>query len=227
MKMRTLLAAMGLAMQWMPVVASEPAKLPDLRVEYRGWTIGKDGARQELSYAERLYRRDGQLWVEREIPEAAQRQHDGHQHSGLGHKHDDVAGAPLWLKRTPEGALTVLLVDRHERRLIEVGPANYANVGFSGDWATTYYLLDPAELPLLKAVGKPRDGVQQYEARRGPQVIRMAWDMSGKFAREITANDERGLSGRSIRASRIPAPPSLPWDSTSMYRLGDYSDLLD
>jgi len=72
---------------------TEPASA--LRVEYHQWKIGKDGVKQDLSYTENLYRQENLLWLEREIPEAAQRDHDTHSHGGLAHKHADVVGAPL------------------------------------------------------------------------------------------------------------------------------------
>lgn len=207
--------------------AAWAAPLPDLRVEYRGWTIGADGARQELSYAERVYRRDGMVWVEREIPEAAQQRHAAHNHGSLGHKHADVAGAPLWLQQGADGKMMVRLVDRHEQRLIEIEPANYGNVGYSGNWAEARHLLDPASLKRLQAVGAPSAGVQRYEVQQGTQRVRVSWDIAGEYAREIVSEDSRGLAGRSVKATRIATPQPAPWTVLGDYRLRDYSDLLD
>jgi len=200
---------------------------PDLRVEYRGWSIGSDGAKQEISYTERLYRRDGLAWIEREIPAAAQPQHDGHEHGGLGHRHADLAGAPLLIKRGADGKLSVQLVDHHQKTLYKVEAANYANVGFSGNWAEVYYLLDPADLPRLKTAGAPNNGVQQYELQRGTQTVRLSWNIAGEYAREIVSEDQRGLSGRTIKATPMQAPQPAPWTLVSAYRLRDYADLLD
>jgi hypothetical protein len=207
--------------------SAQAAPLPDLRVQYHGWNIGRDGAKQELSYSERVYRRDGKLWIEREIPKAAQPSHEGHNHGGLGHKHDDVAGAPLWIERGSDGKLQVRLVDHHEERVIAIDLPNYGNIGFSGSWAEAYHLIDPAHLSQLKAIGPAKGGVQRYEAQKGDQIVRVEWDVAGQYAREVSSEDRRGLSGRTIKAARIAAPPSLPWASLGSYKQRDYSDLLD
>jgi hypothetical protein len=228
MQLKNLMMAAVLATTATTTLSAAPvADLPDLRVEYRGWSIGSDGARQEISYAERLYRAQDQAWIEREVPAAAQKTHAHHKHGGLGHKHADVAGAPLWVQRAADGRLTVQLVDRHERRLIGIEAANYGNVGFSGSWPESYYLLDPADLPRLNAVGTAQAGVQRYETRQGERTIRVAWDIAGQYAREIVSEDPNGLHGRTIKATRITAPTPAPWAQLGGYSPRDYSDLLD
>ena len=207
--------------------AAHAADLPDLRVEYLAWSIGADGARQEISYTERVVRQGDRLWVEREIPAAARDRHERQGHTGMGHKHDDVVGAPLWIERGPGQALSVRLVDRHERRLIEIGEPHYGNVGFGGRWADAYHLLDPAQLSRLQAVGPPRDGVQVYALERGSKSVLVRWDVEGQFAREIRSSDADGLSGKRIRASVAPAQALLPWDAVAGFAARDYSDLLD
>ena len=208
-------------------LAAQSGDLPDLRVEYRRWSIGADGARQELTYTEHLIRDRDQLWIEREIPEAARVHHDGHAHGGLGHKHDDVVGAPLWVRRDAQGVLDVELIDREEQRLIRTEEPNYGNVGFVGRWDESYHLLNPADLGKLTPVGDARDGVQRYEIQRGTTTIRVSWDIAGHYAREITSEDSRGLSGRTIRASVLNTPAQLPWTLVAGYAQRDYSDLLD
>lgn len=222
-RLKSVVAGLALSL----VGAVHAADLPDLRVEYRAWSIGADGARQELSYAERLVRRGDRLWIEREIPAAAQRRHEQHAHGGLGHRHADVAGAPLWIERDARGALKVKLVDRHERRLIEIGEPNYGNVGFGGRWDLAYHLLDPADLQRLTAVGSPRSGIQRYELRHGAQNLVVDWVIDGRYAREIRSEDAQGLSGRLIRARVLPPMAVLPWNTVDGYAARDYSDLLD
>lgn len=222
-KLKCLAAVLAMSL----VGALQAADLPDLRVEYRAWNVGADGARQELSYAERVTRQGDRLWIEREIPVAAQRRHENHAHGGLGHRHADVAGAPLWIERSPAGALKVKLVDRHERRLIEIGEPNYGNVGFGGRWAEAFHLLDPADLQRLQAVGSVDHGAQRYELEHGTRSLVVIWDIAGQYAREIRSDDAQGLSGRVIRASIVPSPTPLPWNTLAGYAARDYSDLLD
>ena len=198
-----------------------------LRVEYHQWKLGKDGVRQEMSYSELLYRQPNLLWIEREVPEAAQHLHDDHHHGGLGHKHADVTGAPLWIARDTQGKLDVKLVDRHEKRLIDIEEAYYGNVGFDGHWTESWHLADPETLKNLKPTKVTADGLETYEINRGTQKITLVWNSKGQYAQSISAKDEHGLSGRTINASEITPPKTLPWTQLSAYLPRDYSDLLD
>lgn len=198
-----------------------------LRVEYHQWKLGKDGVRQEMSYAELLYRQPDVLWIERVIPEAAEHLHDDHHHGGLGHKHADVTGAPLWIMRDTQGKLDVKLVDRHEKRLIEIAEAYYGNVGFDGHWVESWSLADPESLKNLKPTKVTADGLETYEIKRGKQHITLVWNSKGQYAQSISAKDEHGLSGRTIKAAEITAPKTQPWKQLGNYASRDYSDLLD
>ncbi|ASK35418.1 hypothetical protein CEK62_14035 [Alcanivorax sp. N3-2A] len=200
---------------------------PALRVQYHQWQIGSDGVRQEISYTEKLYRQENALWIEREIPAAAQHEHDLHAHGGLGHKHADVVGAPLWIKRDAQGGLDVKLVDRHERRLIDIARPYYGNVGFDGQWVAAWSLVDPASLDSLAPTSVSAEGIETYELRRGEQRITLRWNPRGGYAESISARDEAGLSGRTIEASEIANPKPLPWSGLEDYLARDYSDLLD
>ncbi|WP_323815623.1 hypothetical protein [Cellvibrio sp. NN19] len=198
-----------------------------LRVEYHQWKLGKDGVRQEMSYAELVYRQPDSLWIEREIPEAAEHLHDDHKHAGMGHKHDDVTGAPLWIARDTQGKLDVKLVDRHEKRLIDIAEAYYGNVGFDGHWTESWHLANPDTLKNLKPVNVSADGLETYEIKRGHQNITLVWNSKGQYAQSISAKDEHGLSGRTIKAAEITVPKTLPWTQLNAYLSRDYSDLLD
>ncbi len=216
---------------WLPLLsmASQVWAAPAdaLRVEYHQWKLGKDGVRQEMSYSELLYRQPTALWVEREVPEAAQRLHDQHNHGGLGHKHADVSGAPLWITRDAQGQLQVKLVDRHEHRLIDIDPPYYTNVGFDGHWTETWHLANPDSLKNLKPAQISDKGLETYVIQRGSQTITLVWNPAGQYAQSINASDAEGLSGRTIKAHEITAPNPLPWSKLSDYLPRDYSDLLD
>lgn len=198
-----------------------------LRVEYHQWKLGKDGVRQEMSYAELIYRQPDSLWIERVVPDAVQHLHDDHQHAGMGHKHDDVTGAPLWIERDTQGKLDVKLVDRDEKRLIDIAEAYYGNVGFDGHWTESWHLADPETLKNLKPTKTTADGLETYEINRGNQHITLVWNSKGQYAQSISAKDEHGLSGRTINASEIKSPKTLPWTQLNAYLPRDYSDLLD
>lgn len=198
-----------------------------LRVEYHQWKLGKDGVRQEMSYSELVYRQPDLLWIEREVPAAVKHLHDDHKHAGMGHKHDDVTGAPLWIARDTQGKLDVKLVDRDEKRLIDIEEAYYGNVGFDGHWTESWHLANPNTLKNLKPTNVSADGLETYEIKRGDQQITLVWNSKGQFAQSIAAKDEHGLSGRTINARAITAPKNLPWAQLSNYLPRDYSDLLD
>ncbi|MBM7332934.1 hypothetical protein LL252_04570 [Alcanivorax marinus] len=222
------LAALGVALMLaMPVTAAWAQPAEALRVEYQQWQIGRDGVRQQMDYAETLYREENALWVEREIPEAAERQHDQHAHGGLGHKHADVIGAPLWIRRDDQGGLDVKLVDRHEKRLIDIAPPYYGNVGFDGHWAESWALADPRALAAMQPASIDEQGRETYQLDRGDQRITLVWDPKGRYAVSITAQGKQGLSGRTLRATPLAAPASMPWQGLADYRDRDYSDLLD
>ncbi|MEQ9508208.1 MAG: hypothetical protein RLN92_04125 [Alloalcanivorax xenomutans] len=213
-----------MALAWPAAAWAEAASA--LRVEYHQWQVGKDGVRQELSYAEKLYRQENTLWVEREVPEAAQRDHDDHHHGGLGHKHADVVGAPLWIQRDDSGNVDVKLVDRYEQRLIDIAPPYYGNVGYDGHWVETWALVDPASLSSLEP-SSVADGVETYQMQRGSQHITLVWNPERRYAVSIRSRDEHGLSGRTIEAREIADPEPAPWTTLKGYKNRDYSDLLD
>lgn len=214
------LSAMSVASQ----VFAAPADA--LRVEYHQWKLGKDGVRQEISYSEVIYRQPNTLWIAREVPEAAQRLHDTHNHSSPGHKHADVSGAPLWITRDTQGKLDVKLVDHHEHRLVDIDPPYYNNVGFDGHWVETWHLANPETLKNLTP-SKQQQGLATYELKRGEQTITLVWNSEGQYAQSISAKDAHGLSGRTINAREITSPKVKPWTQLGDYLPRDYSDLLD
>lgn len=111
--------------------------------------------------------------------------------------------------------------------MIDVAEAYYSNVGFDGHWIESWHLANPDTLKNLKPVNISADGLETYEIQRGKQQITLIWNSNGQYAQSISAQDEQGLSGRTINASEITAPKSLPWSQLSAYLPRDYSDLLD
>jgi len=105
--------------------------------------------------------------------------------------------------------------------------ANYGNVGYSGSWANSYWLVDPASLTRMKDLGAAGKGVQRYELQQSQGTLRIEWDTVGRYARKIEQRNARGTSINVMTASVIPAPKTLPWKTVEAYERGDYSDLLD
>jgi hypothetical protein len=171
------------------------------------------------------------VWIERELPPALRADHDHEASEGkvhIGHSHADNTAAPLWLRRDAAGKVQVGMVLRQQRKLIEVDKANYGNVGYGGSWANAYWLVDPASLPHMKALGTAGNkGVQRYEVQQGESTLRIDWDVAGRYARKIEQRNAHGTSLNAMTASAIPAPKTLPWQIADAYERGEYSDLLD
>ncbi|WP_286185802.1 hypothetical protein [Acidovorax cavernicola] len=232
MTLKTLLTVAALAALPLAASAAGDTAAPDqnLRITHHVMSIGKDGVQRESRYADRMFRRAGTVWIERELPAALRADHDHEAGEGkvhIGHAHADNTAAPLWLRRDAAGKVQVNMVLRQQRKVIEVDVANYGNVGYSGSWANAYWLIDPASLPRMKALGAARGGVQRYELPQGERTLRVDWDVAGRYARKIEQRDAHGTSLNVMTASAIAAPKALPWQQVESYARGDYSDLLD
>ena len=231
--LKTLLAAAALAAIPLAASAAGDAEAPDqnLRIQHHVLTIGKDGVQRESRYADLMFRRAGTVWIERELPPALRADHDHEASEGkvhIGHSHADNTAAPLWLRRDAAGKVQVGMVLRQQRKLIEVDKANYGNVGYGGSWANAYWLVDPASLPHMKALGTAGNkGVQRYEVQQDESTLRIDWDVAGRYARKIEQRNAHGTSLNVMTASAIPAPKTLPWQIADAYERGEYSDLLD
>lgn len=211
--------------------AIQAAPEADLRITYHTMSIGSDGVRRDSEYTNRVFRRPGQLWVERELPEALlHSQSHGHEHPHgphAGHAHDDARGAPLFIQRAPDGQLKVEVILAKLKRVISVDEAHHANVGFGGSFDNTYWIVPPSALEKMERVGKPQGGVQRYRSVAGELTTLVDWDLSGQYARRVERNDGHGIERVVISAKRLPLPLAQPWKTIEGYERGDYSDLLD
>jgi hypothetical protein len=207
-----------------PLTRATPAV--DLRLSYHNVSIGKDGVQRESRYTDRMVRREGVLWIEREMPSAL-REHGEPEAVHVGHAHADTTAAPLWVQRDAAGKVSVRMVLRQQRKLIEVEAANHGNVGWGGSWNHAYWLVDPAVLDRMRAAGPIRYGVQRYESRQGETLVRVDWDVAGQYAHRIEKRDAHGLSRTEMRAVPVSAGKAAPWQGLGEYAQGDYSDLLD
>lgn len=209
-------------------LAAETVSGPDqnLQVRHYAMTIGRDGVKRETTFSERVYRRNDQVWTERLLESAPADEHDrSDDHSG--HSHPDAGSSPMWVRRQADGALDARLIERHQRRSIKVDSQYYGNIGFNGNWGSTFFLSDPQSLKSMRAMGAPKDGVQQYESKRGDLTVRVSWDVKGMYPRRVESLDGHGKTRRETLVSVIEAPKVLPWKMLAGYAEIDYSDLLD
>ena len=203
----------------------------DLRVAYDSRTVGSDGVRRETHYVNRVYRRKGSVWTERELPanvrESASHGHDHGHGPQAGHAHDEAQGAPLRVTRRADGTELVEVVLAKTRRVIEVDRAHHGNVGYGGSWDAVYWLVPPASLRKMEAVGAPRAGVQRYRLSQGESTLQVDWDVAGQYPRRIERSDAHGTSRDVVTATRVAGPLAAPWKASAAFDRGDYSDLLD
>ncbi|WP_061944343.1 hypothetical protein [Collimonas pratensis] len=227
-----MLAVLALAAQGPAAQAAETVSGPDqnLQVRHYAMTMGRDGVKRETTFSERVYRRNDQVWTERlvESEPVGRRDHsDDHNDGHSGHSHPDAGSSPMWVRRQADGALDARLIERHQRRSIKVDSQYYGNIGFNGNWGSTFFLSDPQSLKSMRMVGALKDGVQQYESKRGDLTVRVSWDVKGQYPRRVESLDGHGKTRRETLVSVIEAPKVLPWKLLAGYAEIDYSDLLD
>lgn len=203
----------------------------DLRITYEAMNIGHDGVQRTSVHTNRVYRRKGLLWVERELPAALRHSHEhGHEQAPgphAGHAHNEASGAPLSLRRAADGKVSVELVLARLRRVIAVDEAHHGNVGYGGSFENVYWIVPPAALQSMERVGQPQAGVQRYKSVSGEQTTVVDWDIANQFARRVERSDAHGMERIVVTATRLPAPLAQPWKRIEGYERGDYSDLLD
>jgi hypothetical protein len=220
--MKVLAIALALLSHMPVALAAVEALDQNLQVQHYSMVLGRDGVKRETTFTERLYRRNDQVWTERLIASEAAGEHD---HSG--HNHPDAGSSPMWVRRQADGSLDARLIERHQRRIVKVDSQYYGNIGFNGNWGSTFYLSDPQSLKNMRAAGPVKDGIQMYESKRGELTVRVSWDVKGQYPRRVESFDAHGLTRRQTLVSVIAAPPVLPWKTLAGYAEIDYSDLLD
>lgn len=203
----------------------------DLRITYEAMSIGSDGVQRNSVYTNRVYRRKGQLWIERELPAALRHSQDhGHDQAHgphAGHAHDEARAAPLSIRRADDGKVGVEVILAKLRRVISVDLAHHGNVGYGGSFDNVYWIVPPAALQGMERVGKAQAGVQRYRGTANEQTTVIDWDVAHQFARRVERSDAHGTERIVVTASKLPAPLAQPWKSIEGYDKGDYSDLLD
>jgi hypothetical protein len=211
--------------------AVQAAPEADLRITYEAMSIGSDGVQRSSVYTNRVFRRKGQLWIEREMPAALRQSQDhGHDHAHgphAGHAHDEARAAPLSIRRADDGKVAVEVVLAKLRRVISVDLAHHGNVGYGGSFDNVYWIVPPTALQGMERVGKAQNGVQRYRGTANEQTTVVDWDVASQFARRIERSDAHGTERIVVTASKLPAPLAQPWKAIEGYDKGDYSDLLD
>ena len=206
-----------------------PAAAQDLalRIEHESYALGSDGVTRITRFSERLIRRDRQSWVARIVPPGAHEEAE-HQAGDKSHKHMDLSAAARWITLANDGKLQVRLVNGHERMIISVPPADYANIGFDGKWTTASSLLDPEQIGKMKPAARPAvTGAKWYEGGTAEMKVLILWDEAARYPRRIESANATGTRRNLMVVHREPMPATLPWSTLKGFAEKEFSDLLD
>ena len=204
-----------------------PAFAQDLDMVVRHTTIfaGADGVKRTNEFAERVVRRQDQIWIERMVPEGWHPT-DEHAHvkAGHDHRHLDVVTASRWLVRGVDGSVRVRLAAKEDKVLVDVAKTEYSNIGFDGSWTAAYYLIDPDALKRMKLSGI-RGDLSTYTNTDKNRQLKIVWN--DKFKVPTLVESVSGASSKRT-VIEVSAPVTTPpWKSTQKYVAKDYSDYLD
>ena len=204
-------------------LAQAQAQDANLLVKHWTRTTGSDGITRTTEYAERVYRRASQLWIERVLPAGAHSVAD-HAKAGADHRHIDASTAARWISRAADGSLNVHLVPPHDSVVVAVAKTDYANIGFDGSWDAAWHLMDPAALKRLERHA-PNGDLVRYDAKSAEQAIEVVWSQRGGHPMSVLST--AGLTQRKTTVQSIAPPRVAPWDQLGKLNRKDYSDYLD
>ena len=195
----------------------------DLLVRHRTIAASADGVKRSTEFTERMVRRDGQVWVERVVPQGW---HSASEHAqpDQEHKHLDVAVAARWITRDASGKLRVRLASREDKVLVDVDQTDFANIDFDGSWLAAYHLIDPAALKTMKLAGKKGDLTTYLSAGTARQV-KVVWN--DRLQVPVRVESVAGASSKQTVVEVKTPDKALPWQATQQYTRKDYSDYLD
>ena len=203
--------------------ASAFAQDATLMVKHLAVSVGADGIKRTIEYAERMVRSNNQVWVERIVPPDS---HNEEEHKGASkaHKHLDVAVAPRWVVRKPDGTLVVHLAARSEQALVNIAKVDYDNIGFDGSWITAYHLIDPASLKRMK-VTSTQGNLTSYASNDANRSIKVVWN--DKLKLPVSVETRNGTSSKRTLVEVLAQAKTSPWESVKKYNSKEYSDYLD
>ena len=206
---------------WLALPAA--AQDVDLLVRHSTVAASADGIKRSTEYAERMVRRDGQVWVERVVPQGWHSA-DVHAQADKEHKHLDVAVAARWITHDDAGKLRVRLASKEDKVLVDVDKTDFANIDFDGSWLAAYHLIDPAALKAMKLTGTKGDLTTYLSADKARQV-KVVWNDRLKIP--VLVESVSGASSKKTVVEIKTPGKALPWLATQQYTRKDYSDYLD
>lgn len=210
----TLLMPLGAAAQLPPLAARLTVEVQEQQA---------DGVLRSSRYSELFYRQGGQVWSQRELQAWALEIRARRSAHEL-----DLGSAPRWIRELAGGAASLALIDPAQRRLYAIAPSEHERTSFSGRWAASASLLDPAALKKMQKLPKAgRAGAVWYGREDAQGYERVLWDAARAFPLEVESGrrDGRGSARTSVQFQALPV--KWPWDAVGDYTKRELSDLAD
>lgn len=221
--------------------AAAPVQGPDLDLAIVHTTRVQtpEGVLRESRYEEKMMRRQGHVWLERVLPEAAPSSEAAHRHDKTGHATAAEAAGPahrhfnhVLLPRHVFSAgdrLGLEFIDFRGREIISIAPAEYENVRFDGSWANTFFLVDPKSVSALPVSGKAAPaGARWHELTRDGVYQRVLWDARRMIPLLVETGDTKGSFRERMEVKVQPGLTKVsPWTNLKGYAQKEYADFLD
>jgi hypothetical protein len=191
------------------------------------FAIDAEGVTHTSRFHERVYRRDGRVWVERVLPAGAPSVtgHDGHDHD-----HVNLRIAARYVTREGQNGVKVVLVSAPERLLVDIGPESFDSLGLSRRWDASASLVDLSSLEAdAGTLPTPRAGTRWYVRSTAQGYVHVLWsdELGLPLIIETGTTDRRSHTRTLVKAERIAPTARMPWDGLAGYARKDFSDLGD
>ncbi len=199
----------------------------DARIKVESRSVGSDGVTRTSVYEETLMRRGAKVWTQRVLPKSM----GDHAHAGAGpsgHKHlNPFEGGRLIEPVTGQAQMT--LVVPHDKVVVSIPQAEFANMGFDGSWERAYFMITERELRALPPSGRKSDApTARWHERKGDVSESVLWDEALMLPRTIESSNREGSQWR--RVTVTPAATlatQWPWLATQGFEQKIYADYLD
>lgn len=200
----------------LPAVAAPDV---DALITYETRQLSAAGVTRSERWQERLVRRGDTVWTERVLPagtpHAAETEH-------AGHKHFDFDAAARLVQREPGGQLRLRFIDRAQRVVVDVPKAEFAVVGFDGNWDAAACIVPPAVVGRMPAAP---DGWRDEHANGWQHRVR--WSEALQLPLRLESQRDDASIRRVVRVDIVAAAPSLPWAGLEAFTQKDYDDFSD
>lgn len=199
----------------------------DARIKVESRSVGGDGVTRTSVYEETLMRRGSKVWTQRVLPKGM----GEHGHAGddkSSHKHLNPFESGRLIEQAA-GKAQMTLVVPHDKVVVSIPQAEFANMGFDGSWERAYFLVTERELRVLAASNRKSDvpGSRWHE-RKGEVNESVLWDDALMLPRTIESSNREGTQWRRITVTpAVTLSPQVPWLATQGFDKKIYADYLD